>query len=115
MAKVKVLVRTLTGTEWWEVPHGLGRCYRSCAEHYLANTQGLCDLLSLVGYFVAPIVVAGWPFRKRIDAAVWAYQSHLRASDNHVKVPPRPAWMPPPGNGPQQGDGIWASSPTVLT
>lgn len=105
--------------EIWNVPRGFGKTYLrvigSWAKDPAEGVRVLPDVLSLVGYEVTSEVVASWPLRKRVDAEVWAICVHARASDNPSPVPPRPEWMPEPWKGPEQGEGVFASNPTVLT
>lgn len=109
--------RILVEGEAWDVPRGFGAMYKRCVAGWGngRNASALSDLLSAVGFQATPTAVLGWPLRKRVDAEVWAISTHLSASDNPVMVPPRPDWMGEPWKGPEQGVGIWASNPTVLT
>ena len=119
MAHVNILVRVPgADSEWWRVPHGFGRAYADSAEDQFKDPdpQVISDILSLVGYEVSAQAVAAWPFRKQIDALVWAGRTHLRASDNIVRVPARPDWMGEPWKGPKMGEGVFESpGGTVLS
>lgn len=80
----------------------------------LRDVDGISDLLSLVGYDAPADVVATWTLEERQAAQEWAAATHLQASDNDVDVPARPRFLPEPWTGPMQGEGIWASNPTLL-
>lgn len=76
------------------------------------TVEGACDLLLLVGYEIDPAAVADMPVPDLLAAEKWAAKTHLRASDNPVRVPPRPAWLPEPWRGPD--DGLWGPGPTKV-
>lgn len=109
----------IVGGEPWAVPRGFGATYMRVAKSWTKSAAQSCqllsDILSLVGYEVSATAVAAWPLRRRIEAEVWAISVHSRASDNLIAVPPRPEWMPDPWKGPERGQGVFASNPTVLT
>lgn len=56
----------------------------------------LPDLLGLVGIRVTVDEVRAWGYRKAQQAERWAAKTHLRAGDHHVRVPPKPEWLPEP-------------------
>ena len=87
-------------------PRGFAAAYKRAAAE-LATGPVLRDLLALIGYSASLRTIARWPVAKRVEAEVYAVRVHLRASDNPVRVPPRPAWMPDPWKGRKQGRGIW--------
>jgi hypothetical protein len=58
-----------------------------------AKPQVLSDILLLVGVQVPPEQVARWSDGQRLDAERWASAVHLDASDNTVKVPPKPEFL----------------------
>ena len=51
----------------------------------------LSDLLLLVGYVIGPDELKKWTKQQRAAAEKWACRTHLRASDNLVHVPKKPA------------------------
>jgi hypothetical protein len=51
------------------------------------------DLMALVGYRVPVKVIKRWTYEARDQACWWAAQTHLRASDNPVRVPPKPVFV----------------------
>jgi len=79
-------------------PRGFAAAYRGAARDP-ATAHQLRDLLGLIGYRVTLRTIASWPMAKRVAGEVYAVRVHLRASDNPVRVPPRPAWMPEPWGG----------------
>lgn len=108
----------------WDVPRGFGAAYLREADYQvdLLRSKKPAELLDrvrgclgLVGYTASIDTVSDWPLRKRVEFVIWAQYVHLKASDNAVQVPPRPAWLPEPWSGPEQGEGVFATNPTVLT
>jgi hypothetical protein len=98
-----------------KVPRGFGAAYRECAADPV-DEETLSDILALVGYDASPEEIHEWPLDRRVEAEVWAARVHLRASDNPIRVPPRPEWMPAPWLGPSRGKGIFGGpAPTPLT
>lgn len=67
---------------------GRGRPEGSRAEHSILH-----DLLLLVCYVVPKKVIKAWTPEQRKLAETWAAKTHLRASDNPVRVPPRPSFL----------------------
>lgn len=57
--------------------------------------QAISDLLGMVEVDAAVDVVVKWSDEEAFAAMHWAWKSHLRASDNIVKVPPMPAFLVP--------------------
>jgi hypothetical protein len=51
------------------------------------------DLLMLVGLEVPLTHILRWTAKQREQAEEWASKSHLRASDNIVRVPVKPAFL----------------------
>lgn len=51
----------------------------------------LSDILLLVGYAISPDELKKWKKRERDLVEKWASRSYLRASDNLVHVPKKPA------------------------
>lgn len=72
-----------------------------------AEPAVLSDLLALVGYEASPELVRSWPLDRRVEAEVYATNVHLRASDNILRRCPRPAWMPEPWQGQNEGEGLF--------
>lgn len=107
--------------ETWDVPRGFGREYKRlakadlewCAKGRPGEAIGLIrDLLGLIGYAASVATVAEWPLRKRVEAAVYASNVHLRASDNPLPRHPKPRWLPAPWCGPTTSRG--GASETVF-
>ena len=76
------------------------------------SLEGICVLAGLVGYEV-PVQDANLLSAEQLsELEVWAERSHLRASDNAVRVPTRPAWLPgQPWQGPED---TWGNGPTPV-
>lgn len=55
--------------------------------------QTLSDWLLLVAVKVPPETVATWSDEQHQEAQQWAVKTHLRASDNRVRVPEKPAFV----------------------
>jgi len=55
--------------------------------------SGLSDLLSLVSVVYSPRSISRWSIPMRRRAQRWAWATHLRASDNPVRVPKRPDFV----------------------
>lgn len=53
----------------------------------------LADILELIDEEYPPDVIAGWTDAQREEVAGWAGAVFLKASDNPVKVPPKPDFM----------------------
>jgi hypothetical protein len=110
--KIRVLGET------WSVPRGFGAAYRRVLKDHFAllaaGTPGpliaeVIDLLALVGYHTTIEQVAGWDLRRRVEAVLYAGNTHARASDNPVPRYPRPSWLPErPWQGPVRGKGVFA-------
>lgn len=72
------------------------------------STQGL---LTLVGLEPSLDTIATWTDEQCQQAEAWAAAAHVNASDNDdVVVPPRPAFLPKPWEGPV--DNQWGNGPT---
>lgn len=56
----------------------------------------LADLLSLVGIFVTVKQLRDHTQEELAEMEKWAVKTHLKASDNNVRVPPRPQTLPAP-------------------
>lgn len=101
--------------ERWDVPFGFGREYQRIAA---LGSEGIRDVLELIGYTAPEEEIAAWPLRKQVEASVYAANVHARASDNILPAHPRPRWFPPePWGGPHQGesDSIWGGpGPTPI-
>lgn len=109
----------IKGERVGSAPCGFGSHYASIWKDP-AEPETLRDLLELVGWTADPAVIAAWPMVKRVEAEAYVVRVHLRASDNIVRIPPRPRWMGEPWKGPDAPvhlrDTVWGSpSPTVLT
>jgi hypothetical protein len=80
------------------------------------SVEGICVLAVLVGYDVPSDEARLLTLAQLRELEVWAERTHLRASDNPVRVPPRPAWLPPkPWAGPEVGDDVFGgASPTPV-
>lgn len=120
MSTARLIEVVVDGKTVCRAPFGFGTHYAMAWKDPIEPEQ-LRDLLSLVGWTAELVVIAGWPMLKRVEAEVYAARSYLRASDNIVRVPPRPRWMGEPWKGPQppeaQANPFWESPnpPTVLT
>lgn len=55
--------------------------------------QALADILLMCCYVVPLNVISRWNDEQRADANKWASKYYLRASDNLVRVPERPAFL----------------------
>lgn len=53
------------------------------------------DALSLTGIYVSDEIVNRWTHLERLLAYDWAMREHLHASDNAVKLRPRPSFLGP--------------------
>ena len=74
--------------------------------------EGVCILAGLVGYDVPAAGARLLTAEQLLELEVWAERTHLRASDNPVRVPPRPAWLPAE---PWQGaEDEWGRGPTPV-
>lgn len=96
-------IRIRVGSEIWEVPYGFGRWYSDIAGDILRGDypdQSISDLLVLIGYEVDTNDVGKLTLRRKVDLAVYALTTHARASDNPIRVPPRPCGLPDPWCGP---------------
>lgn len=58
------------------------------------DDEVLSDILGLVSIEVTPAVVSTWSDEQCQQAERWAGAVHLRASDNVVRVPPKPDFLP---------------------
>jgi hypothetical protein len=68
------------------------------------SPEGVCILAGLVGYEIDPDGLELLTTEQRRELEVWAERTHLRASDNPVRLPPKPAWLPAkPWDGPWLG------------
>lgn len=74
--------------------------------------EGACDVLLLVGYELDASALSVLSVQQLLEAEHWAAKTHLRASDNPVRVPPRPTWLPEPWRG--GGGGLWGDAPTKV-
>lgn len=76
------------------------------------SLEGICVLAGLVGYDLPAKDVHLLSNEQLRELEVWAERTHLRASDNPVRVPPRPAWLV---DGPWQGaSDDWGTGPTIV-
>lgn len=73
--------------------------------------EGVCILAGLVGYEIDASNAAALTVEQLRELEVWAERTHLRASDNPVRVPPRPTWLPAPWQGPADH---WGRGPTPV-
>ena len=78
--------------------------------------EGICLLAGLVGYEIDLDGIELLTADQRRELEVWAERTHLRASDNPVRLPPKPAWLPQrPWAGPCQGDDVFGGpTPTIV-
>lgn len=60
------------------------------------SNRSLRDLLSLVGVDVDHNAISRWTVEQMCEANKWATKSYLKASDNNVRVPKRPKFLPEP-------------------
>ena len=74
---------------WW-VPRGFGEEYKRAIVNNNERAERVADLLGLIGLSVTVEQVRAWPFRRQVDAEVYAINVHLRASDNAIQACPRP-------------------------
>ena len=58
------------------------------------SASAVVTILSLVSVRAEPDTVKGWTQHERVLAYDWAYRIHLRASDNPVRLRPRPTFIP---------------------
>ena len=58
-----------------------------------SDSEILSDLLILVGVDVPVAIVTRWTKKQREEAEKWAAKTHLKASDNNVRVPPKPLFL----------------------
>ena len=58
-----------------------------------AKVEVLHNLLLLVGFEVPELELRKRTPRERAHAELYALRAHLRASDNPVRIPPRPTWL----------------------
>jgi hypothetical protein len=108
-------VQIVVDGQTWQVPRGFGAEYQRQAKLQRNALVGqVRDLLLLVGYDAAEEIIAAWPFRKQVEASVYAVNVHLRASDNILPSYPRPDWLPEPFQGPIAGEGIFAGPTETL-
>lgn len=75
--------------------------------------EGLLTLARLVGYAIEEADAQQHLTAEQLrDLEVWAERTHLRASDNNVRQPPRPAWLTQaPWKGP---DDEWGATETPV-
>lgn len=106
----------VAGERMGVAPFGFASHYKTIWQEP-AEPETLRDLLLLVGWTAEPATIAAWPLVKRVEAEAYAVREYLRASDNIVRVPPRPRWMGEPWQGRRSlADGIvHGPEPTVLT
>lgn len=83
------------------------------------TAEGVGMLGELVGYSATPAVIESWSTEKRAEFEMYCERVHLKASDNPVRVPPRPAWLPEPWKGPTRDTGefsgdLWGAGGTVI-
>lgn len=120
MTEARMIAVKVDGKTVCQAPFGFGSHYTSIWKDP-AEPEVLADLLLLVGWTADPSVIAAWPLAKRVEAEAYVARVHLRASDNPVRIPPRPRWMGEPWKGPQPPEALanpfWESPnpPTVLT
>lgn len=58
------------------------------------SAEVVSDMLSLVGVAIDEMFVRPWTELERLLAYDWAIRVHLRASDNIVRIRPRPSFIP---------------------
>ncbi|MBB4225994.1 hypothetical protein [Variovorax guangxiensis] len=76
------------------------------------SIEGVCALAGLVGYDVPAADAALLTDEQLRELEVWAERTHLRASDNPVRVPPKPRWLLGlPWQGPED---TWGNGPTLV-
>ena len=75
------------------------------------TNEGISSLGLCIGYDISAEVIASWDAAKREEFEIYAERMHLRASDNPVRVPPRPAWLPAPWAG---HEDEWGCGPTAI-
>ena len=105
-----------------KTPHGLWIVKRGFAEAMRilvtdhASPEVLSDMLLQVGIDAKPETVSGWSMEHRCAAELWATRVYLSASDNPVRVPPRPRFLPAPWCGPESGGepSIWDTNATPM-
>lgn len=54
------------------------------------------DILTLVGLAVTLKEIKSWSNEKRLKIEKWAGACHLRASDNIIRIPPKPRFKSKP-------------------
>lgn len=67
----------------------------SLREDTKAKVRVLRDLLALADKDVSNRTLLKWTEEERKQAEKWAALTHLRASDNNVRVPPEPEHVKP--------------------
>lgn len=73
------------------------------------DVNTLRDLLALVSVSVSLRNLRRWSDEERALAEQWAAKSHLRASDNIVRVPPRPPCVSRDGRQILPGAGLFGT------
>ena len=79
-------------------PPGFKRLYVELARKPV-SFEVLRSILGLVGYDAPVTTIERWTELQRVQATVWAYNEHARASDNILRRCPRPDWLPEPWTG----------------
>lgn len=77
-------------------PRGFSRediAWRLCNPVDPETTIGLLELVDVT---ITPETLKTWTPLMIAEAEEWAGRTHLRASDNIVRVPPRPDFLPNP-------------------
>jgi len=64
---------------------------------FVPSSRVVREMLSLADVDVSRVTTATWTLRQCCAAVTWAAAVHLRASDNPVRVPPRPKFLPKAG------------------
>lgn len=71
-----------------------------------------CVVVLSVGFELTEASAAKLSPRRLVEFASWAACAHLRASDNIVRMPPRPDWLPAAWQG---LDDEWGRGPTPIS
>ena len=78
------------------------------AETKREELRSIQDLLALVDHKVTLKEIASWSNDKREKVVKWAGKVHLRASDNIVRVPPKPKFKSKPVTYPKHMGDLYA-------
>ena len=75
------------------------------------SDQGVISLGLCIGYEICPEALASWSSKQREEFEIYAERLYLSASDNPVRVPQHPTWLPGPWGGKPD---VWGNLPTEV-